>query len=96
MRQLLPTLHQLSQGQDADGSRHRGDGLAAAGAGRRRHDAAVQTGQTVAEPSLVAPQQQRPRTCRLRRPGKILNTCIRNKILSLSGKQQTVDGGCHR
>ena len=70
MRQLLSALYQLSQGQDADGPRHRGDRLAASGSGRRRDDAAVPAGQAAAQPSLVA-RQQRPRTCRLRRPGQI-------------------------
>jgi len=71
VRQLLSALYQLSQGQNADGPRHRRDGLAASGAGRHRDDAAVPAGQAAAQPSLVA-RQQRPRTCRLLRPGQQL------------------------
>ena len=48
VRQLLPALHQLSQGENADGPRHRRDRLAASGSGRYGHDAAVQTGKTAA------------------------------------------------
>ena len=80
MRQLLPALHQLSQGQDADGSRHRGDRLAPApGAGRPRRrrcrrDAALPAARSPADaqPSLLLVANHRPRTCHLRRPGSSL------------------------
>jgi len=77
VRQLLPALHQLSQGQDADGPRHRGDRLAAAGPGRHRGDAGVPARPAAAQPSVVAAGQQRPRAGTLRRPGRTHGICVR-------------------
>jgi len=82
VRQLLPALHQLSQGQDADGPRHRGDRLAAAGAGRHRGDAGVPARPAAAQPSVVAAGQQRPRAGTLRRPGRTHGICLRPRVMS--------------
>jgi len=78
VRQLLSALHQLSQGKNADGSGDRGNGLTAAGSGLCRHDAAVQARPTSPQSALVTRQQQRPRTCSLRRSGQARSSCTGN------------------